>query len=155
MTTISSPTSLSTTPSSTASPSTTAGKAGTRSADRPLRLVLRANAASSLAFGLVGAIGARYWSDVLGFDHTALTVAVSLGLLVFGADVLWVSGRPASTMGRAALAISVADLTWVAATVAAVAGGILTTAGVVVAVVAGLAVLDFAFLQLWLRRRIT
>lgn len=147
MTTISSSTTTSTT--STTRSATTAG------AERHLRLVLRANGASSLAFGLAGAIGASYWSDVLGFDHTGLTVAVSIALAVFGADVLWLATRSAATLRRGALAVSALDLGWVAATAAVVAAGALTTAGAVLAVVIGLAVADFAALQLWFRRRIS
>lgn len=124
----------------------------TTTADR-LRLVLRANAGTSIAGGLTALLGAGFVSDRLGVDHVALTALVGVGLLLFAVDVLRTAADD-DRMRRSTPWISVADLAWVAATVPVVASGVLSSAGDVVAVVVGLGVLDFAILQLVLWRRL-
>ncbi len=117
-----------------------------------LRLVLRANAATSALFGLVGAIGAGYWSDRLGIDHVAITLIVSIGLVLFAADVLRISRLPTQRLRSASLQVSIADMAWVAATIVVVALGLLNTFGVVAALIVAVGVADFALAQLWFRR---
>ena len=119
-----------------------------------LRLVLRANATTSGLGGLAGLLGAGFFSDFMGVDHLGLTAMVSAGLIVFAAVV----GFAATARDRAirlAPGISAGDLSWVAATVAVVTSGVLSTGGNVLAVLVGLMVLDFACLQLWYRSRAT
>jgi len=120
---------------------------------RRLRMVLTVNAITSFAGGAVGLAAAPWVSQELGFDHVALTRIVSIGLMLFAVDVALLARTRAEHTIRWSAAVSAADLVWVAATIVLVAGGTLTTAGVVVATVLGLGVLDFAVLQLWLRGR--
>ncbi len=120
---------------------------------RRLRAVLLTNAATSFVGGAVGLVAASSLSDELGFDHVALTRIISIGLMVFALDVALLARGPAARAVPWSAYVSVADLTWVAGTVVLIASGTLTTAGVVVAAVLGVGVLDFGVLQLWLRGR--
>ncbi len=118
-----------------------------------LRTILRLNAATSAVGGLIAAIGAGWVSDTLGIDHVAITRLVGIGLIVFAADVWYVSTRSQPKLVAETLLISVADAIWVAATIVILALGILTTAGTVTAIVLGIGVGDFALTQLWLRAK--
>ena len=118
-----------------------------------LRAVLSANAATSLAAGVAGLAFASWWSEQLDIDSTAWTRIVSAALIVFAVDVALAARARPGRLRQLTAAISVIDLAWVAATVAVVAVGALNGTGVAVALVAGVGVLDFALLQLWLRTR--
>ena len=120
---------------------------------RRLRMVLMTNAATSFAGGAVGLSAAPWLSEELGFDHVALTRMISIGLMVFALDVALLARMQAERTVRWSTAVSVGDFTWVAATIALIASGTLTTAGVAVAIALGLGVLDFGVLQLWFRGR--
>lgn len=121
---------------------------------RRLRAVLAANATTSLLFGVAGLVAAPYWSETLGIDSTGWIRLVSAGLVLFAVDVALVAARARASLASAALAVSLADLAWVAATGVALATIDFTTAGWVLAVVIGAGVLDFALLQLWFRSRL-
>lgn len=144
----------------TSSPSNRAGTANTASpvdAERParrLRAVLAANAATSFGFGLTGLAAAPHWSEALGIDSVGWIRLVSAGLVLIAVDVALVARRAQASLPTAALAISLADLVWVAATVVALATIRFTTIGWILAVVIGVGVLDFALAQLWFRRRL-
>ena len=118
-----------------------------------LRYVLRLNAATSFVGGLVAAIAAGWVSKTLGVDHVAMTRIVGIGLIVFAADVVNVSTRPGPKLLSETRLVSAADALWVVATIGVLASGILTTSGVVVAVVLGLGVADFGVTQLWMRSK--
>ena len=118
-----------------------------------LRLVLRLNALSSLASGLVAAIAATWVSETLGIDHVAITRVVGVGLVAFAANVVYISTRGDARVLAEARLVSAADAAWVIATIVVLASGILTTAGIVIAAVVGVMVADFGALQLWLRAR--
>ena len=118
-----------------------------------LRLVLSANALTSFAGGAVGLVAAPWLSRELGFDHVALTRIISIGLMVFAVDVAVLARSRTEQVICWSAAVSAADFVWVAATIVVIASGTLTTAGVVVAILLGLGVLDFGILQLWLRGR--
>ena len=121
--------------------------------ERRLRGVLALNAATSLAVGVAGLIAADWWSERLGLDSPGWTRIVSVALIAFALDVaLAARSRPARLRAGAAL-VSAADVAWVAATIVVLATGRLSGAGVVVAVVLGVGVADFAALQLWFRHR--
>lgn len=120
---------------------------------RRLRMVLMTNAATSFAGGALGLAAAPWLSEQLGFDHVALTRIISIGLMLFALDVAWLARSRAERTVRWSAAVSIGDFTWVAATIALIAVGSLTTAGVVVAMVLALGVLDFGLLQLWFRGR--
>jgi hypothetical protein len=123
-------------------------------ASRALRLVLRANATSSAACGVIGAAGARFWSDRLGIDNVALTAAVSVGLLAFAAVVWLASNQPSHRLRSRAVEVSVADIAWVLASLVVVAAGVLSVLGASLALVLALIVACFAAGQLWYRRRL-
>ena len=121
---------------------------------RRLRAVLAANATTSFLFGAAGIVAAPYWSETLGIDSTGWIRLVSAGLVLFAVDVALVAARARASLASAALAVSLADLAWVAATGVALATIDFTTTGWVLAVVIGAGVLDFALLQLWFRSRL-
>jgi len=127
--------------------STTPATAATR-----LRNVLTVNAGTSLVAGGLGLVATDTVVDELGLQSAGWTRLVSAGLVLFAVDVLL--GARSRRLGTVALATSVVDLAWVAATVVVLATVDLTGAGRVVAVATGLAVLDFALLQLWFRSRL-
>jgi len=118
-----------------------------------LRTVLRLNAALSVSGGLIAAVAAGWVSDTLGVDQVLLTRIIGIGLVVFAADVAFVASRPEPKLLSETRLVSAADALWVVATVVVLVAQILTVAGVVVAVVLGLAVADFALTQLWMRSK--
>lgn len=131
--------------------------ADTEVAAQRLRRVLRANAATSLAAGLVAALAAPWVVDKAGLDGAAAddwTRAVGAGLVVFAAAVALAASRLAGeSLRRAAAVISDADIAWVIATVVVVGTADLNGFGRFIAVAMGIGVLDFALLQIWFRRR--
>ena len=131
-------------------PTTTAAK---RSPERMLRLVLAANATTSFAAGVVGAVAARWTADTLGVGSVGWTRAVSIALIVFAVDVALVARARAPQLRRFAAIVSCADIAWVLATAAVVAFGSLSGTGVAIAVVTAIGVADFATVQLWARHR--
>lgn len=118
-----------------------------------LRLVLRLNAATSLAGGAVAAVAAGWVSETLGIDHVAITRIVGIGLMLFAADVAFTSTRPEPKLLSEVRLVSAGDAIWVIATIVVLAAQILTTTGVVVAAVIGLAVADFGLTQMWMRSK--
>ena len=103
--------------------------------------------------GAIAAIAAGWVSETLGIDHVALTRVVGIGLMVFAADVAWVSTREPDRLLSETRLVSAADAAWVVATIVVVAAGVLTTTGAVVAAVVGLGVADFGATQLWCRAK--
>lgn len=118
-----------------------------------LRAVLSVNAATSFATGAVGLAAAGWWSERLGVGSTTWTRVVSAGLILFAVDVLVVARARRRRLRVGAVAVSAADIVWVAATVVVIAAGALNGVGVALATVVGLVVADFALLQLWFRSR--
>ena len=119
-----------------------------------LRAVLRLNAATSLGGGLVAAIASPWVSDTLGIDHVLITRLLGVGLVLFAADVAFLSTRGREALARGARLVSAADIAWVLASLVVVATGILTTVGVAVTLLVALGVADFAATQLWFRARL-
>lgn len=116
--------------------------------------MLAANATTSFMCGAAGLVAAEHWSDTLGIDSTTWIRIVAAGLVLFAIDVALVAARAKGRLATAALAVSIGDLAWVAATGVALATVDFTTTGAVLAVVVAVGVLDFALLQLWFRRRV-
>ena len=114
------------------------------------RLVLRANATFSAVGGLIAVIAASWLSDAAGIDHVLITRLGGAGLLLFAADVYRQSRLPDAKLPFALLQTSIADASWVIATVVVLALVDLTTWGVVGAIVIAVAVADFGATQLWL-----
>lgn len=124
----------------------------TRPSDR-LRTVLSLNAVTSGVGGILGLVAAGWWSKALGIDSAFWTRLVSAGLVLFAIDVALVASRARARLNLGALAVSVADVLWVAATVVVLALADLSTFGTVIAVMLGIGVADFAVLQLWFRSK--
>ena len=103
-----------------------------RTAGQRLRNTLRLNALTSTVGGLVCVVAGGWTSTVLGTGHAALVRLVGLVLVVFAVDVGAVAGSRVSKLSRWATVVSIADAMWVAATVATVAAGWYSAAGVVV-----------------------
>ena len=121
------------------------------SAAARLRTVLSVNAATSFAAGVLGLLATDRLVEDLGLQSAGWTRLISAGLVLFAFDVAL--GARTRHLAATALATSVLDLAWVAATVVVLAAVDLTGLGQLVAVVMGVAVLDFAALQLWFRSR--
>ena len=118
------------------------------------RLVLRANAAFSTVGGLIAVVAAGWLSDVSGIDHVAITRLGGIGLLLFAADVFRQSRLPEHKLPFALLQTSIADASWVIATVVVLALVDFTGWGVAGAIVIAAAVADFGAVQLWLRSKL-
>ena len=118
------------------------------------RLVLRANAVFSTVGGLIAVVAAGWLSDVSGIDHVALTRLGGIGLLLFAVDVFRQSRLPEHKLPFALLQTSIADASWVIATVVVLALVDLTGWGVAGAIVIAAAVADFGAVQLWLRSKL-
>jgi len=119
-----------------------------------LRTVLKLNAAFSALGGLAAVVAGPWVSQHSGIDHVTLTRLAGLGLIIFAVDVAAVSRSDERRLVRDSLFVSVADFTWVAATIALLAAVELTSGGVVAAVLLALAVADFGGAQLWFRSRL-
>jgi hypothetical protein len=130
------------------------GRTSRFDAARILPLVLEANAATSLAAGLIGLADGRWSADRLGLADATWVRVVGAGLIAFALAVGLASRLGGRSLARAARLISTADLAWVAATVVVLEATVLSTSGAVIAAVMGIGVLDFALAQLWLARRL-
>jgi len=119
-----------------------------------LRSVLKLNATFSALGGLAAVVAGPWVSERSGIDHVTITRLAGLGLIVFAVDVAAVSRSDEQRLVRYSLFASVADFTWVMATVALLAAVELTSGGVVAAVILALVVTDFGGAQLWFRSRL-
>ncbi|PSK93611.1 hypothetical protein CLV63_11618 [Murinocardiopsis flavida] len=97
---------------------TTYQPSAARTADAPLRLVLRVDAAACLASGVLLAAGGALLSPVLGLP-TALLWPAGAFLLVFGA-LLWFTAGRATLSAAAVRAIVAVNAAWVLASAALV-----------------------------------
>jgi hypothetical protein len=113
-----------------------------------LSLVLKLNAVSSLATGVLMAALASPLSAISGISATVLTIA-GIGLVPFGIAVLRVANDPRPTHVRL---VSALDFTWVAASVALVALTPVTALGIALVLAIALVVDVFGMLQLYFVR---
>jgi len=120
-----------------------------------LRLVLRANAATSITGGAIALFAGSWVSRELGIDHVVVTRLLGAGLIVFALQVLMLSRAKDDRVVAESLLISLADAAWVLGTVVVILSGVLSTTGNIVAGLIGLAVGDFGATQFWLRTRAT
>lgn len=118
-----------------------------------LRLVLRANAATSIASGAIALIAGSWVSRELGIDHVTLTRLLGAGLIGFALLVLGIAGSNERRLLSESLLVSMGDAAWVVGTIVVVTTGALTTTGNIVAALVALAVADFGVAQLWFRAR--
>lgn len=114
-----------------------------------LRTALRANAAFSATSGLTALLWAHPLADWMGGFSPWILLALGPGLLLF-AVILLLEARRARPVPSAALAISIADLAWVAgsAVLLIVAGHALSAGGAWTVIVVALVVLALATWQL-------
>jgi hypothetical protein len=124
-------------------------------AERRLRLVLTANAATSALAGVVALAAGDWAAERLGVDTVGLVRAVGAALLVFAAGVLAVARARRDVLHREAALVSAADAAWVVATVVLVVAGAFSTEGAIIAAVMAAGVADFGALQLWFRGRMS
>ena len=125
-----------------------------RSAAQRLRNTLRLNAATSLFGGLAAAVLSGPLNAILGASSTALVRIVGVCLVVFALDVVVVAGSSIRNLKRYTLLISAADLAWVAASIATIALGWLSTTGAVVIGFVAVMVATFGIRQIFLVRRL-
>ena len=97
---------------------------------------------------------AGWLSDVSGIDHVAITRLGGIGLLLFAVDVFRQSRLPGHKLPFALLQTSIADASWVVATVAVLALVDFTGWGTAGAIAIAAAVADFGLAQLWLRSKL-
>jgi len=124
-------------------------------AERRLRGVLLANAATSALAGSVASLAPVRLDDLLGTGHPGLLRAVGIGLVAFAVEVLLVARSGRARLDSGTRLIVVADAAWVVATAVTIAVGWYAPTGAVVMGVAGVGVADFAVAQHVLRRRLS
>lgn len=118
-----------------------------RDHERRLRTVLRINAISSLASGVVLAVAPHRVDELLDTGHPEWVRVAGVALLPFAALCAWVSTASVATLRRMTPEIVVADVAWVVASVATVIAGWYSGAGVVAVLAMAAAVDTFAVLQ--------
>jgi len=132
-------------------------KTQTPTSDSPdaarLRIVLRANAATSIIGGLIALVAGSWVSRELGVDHIVLTRLLGAGLVIFALQVLIISRANERRLLTESLLVSVADAGWVAGSVVVMFSGVLSSTGNVVIGLIALAVADFGATQVWLRSK--
>lgn len=119
-----------------------------------LRLVLRANATTSLAGGLLAAAAPGAVDDVLDTGHPGWVRLVGIGLVLFAAWVAFTSTRPPRPLLRETYAIIAGDVSWVVASAATVALGWYSAGGVVLVAAVAVMVATWATLQTVHARRV-
>ena len=122
--------------------------------ERRLRLVFRANAATSVITGLAMAAAPGTVDELLGSGHPGWIRIVGFGLLVFAAAVVWLSFADLHQLQRYAPEIVAADVSWVVASIVTCLLGWYSTRGVVAVGVMAVGVDVFAGLQFVLWRRL-
>jgi hypothetical protein len=143
---------------STDTDTSTAAPASETDADRAasrLRNVLRLNAALSTITGLTAVVAGGPIGRLLGVEQIWAVRLIGAGLLAFATLVAAAAATRTRLLVRWGLLVSIADLTWVAATIAVVALGWFSGTGTLVMSVLALVVLDLAVAQLRGRSRLT
>lgn len=125
-----------------------------RVAGQRLRNTLRLNASTSLVGGLVAAIAPGVLDRLLGTGQPLWVRGVGIALGVFAIDVALVAASRTTRLWRFTPVIVLADVGWVAATIATIAAGWYNTAGAVLMATVGVAVAGFATRQLFTFRRL-
>ena len=124
---------------------------------RKLSATLYANASFSTLTGVVAVVAADSLADSFGVTRPWVFVVLGVGLLGFAAVVAlattWArrSADPHRRLSSVALGVSLADAAWVFATLVVLPLAGMTAVGNIAAVVAALAVADFAVTQVRLR----
>ncbi|NOX30359.1 MAG: SRPBCC family protein [Actinobacteria bacterium] len=119
-----------------------------RRAATKLRNVLRLNTELSIVTGTIGLAAGGPVANMLGVDQVWLIRLLGGGLAAFALVVFIVAGSRTKTLQTWSAKISIADLGWVAGTVAVIGLGWLSTTGVVVMAAVGLLVLALSIAQI-------
>ncbi len=122
--------------------------------ERRLRLVLRANAATSSISGLVMAVGPDTVDGLLDTGHPGWIRLVGLALVPFAAFVAWLSLSDLRHLRAHTPGIVAGDLLWVAASLATCLAGWYSTSGIVAVAAMAPAVDTFGTLQFIFWRRL-
>jgi hypothetical protein len=119
---------------------------------RQLRLVLTINATTSGVAGLTALVAGEHVARLLGTGHAGWVRIVGGGLAVFALAVLAVSRSDDQQLRRWVPAVSAADASWVAASIATVLLGWYSASGAVIVAAMAAMVATFAIAQvrLWL-----
>lgn len=134
---------MTTTDTNTAAPGTQGNQ------DDPARLLrraLRSNAIFSASSGLAFASASDSIAGFLGGLSPLVVASLGLQLLFFAGLLLWLAARP-EISEKWAIAVIVADLLWVVATVVVVGADLLTAGGRSLAIGLAAIVLLLAFVQ--------
>lgn len=126
---------------------TTVGDIVAVDCERKLRLVLRANAASSTISGLAMAVAPETIDRLLGTGQPGWVRVVGLALLPFAAFVAWLSTTDVRHLRQHTPGIIAGDVGWVAASVVTVLLGWYSGAGIAAVLAMALVVDVFALLQ--------
>lgn len=126
------------------------------SAESRLRIVLRANAVNSVAFGILLATIPDTVDRLLDTGHPGWLRVVGLGLVAFAAGCAWLSATSLATLRRLTPHVIAGDIAWVVASVVTVLLGWYSGGGVVAVLTLAAVVDAFAVLQwsAWRKLRI-
>lgn len=132
-------------------PTATTRRTTRHASDRsgPLRTALRINAVVSVVSGSAMALFAGAVADVLDVSTTGWLRLIGAGVVLFGADVAWLSTRPTHQLCTLAPAVIAADALWVAVSTATILAGWYSSRGDLAvagmaAVIAAVATAQFA-----------
>ena len=125
-----------------------------RRAATKLRNLLRINSEFSLVTGTIGLVAALPIASLFAVDQVWIIRALGAGLMGFAAVVFLVSGTKTSTLRTWGQIISLNDLGWVLGTLAVIAVGWMSSAGVLVMGLTGLVVFVLAIAQMRARSRL-
>lgn len=117
-----------------------------------LRIVLTANATTSGLAGLTALVAAERIDEWLDTANSGWVRAVGAGLVVFALAVIALSRSNERHLRRWVPTVSVADLSWVAASIATIITGWYSTSGAVIIAVIAVIVGTFALSQMQLLR---
>lgn len=123
-----------------------------RIAATKLRNLLRLNAAFSITSGIitvaVAVAAAAAIAGLLDIDVVWLVRVVGVLVIGFGGLVLSAATVKTPRLPAIAAMVSVADMSWVAATIAVVVAGLISTSGAILVTGVALVTLDFGLIQL-------
>jgi len=125
-----------------------------RSPERDLRLLLGADAVVTGGGGVLAVVDAAWVADLLGVDARGWVRAVGAFLLVLALDLALTARSSTGSLRRWTPVFAAGDFAWVAATAVLLALGAFSGAGIAIAAVAGLVVLEVGITKLRFRNRL-
>ena len=121
-------------------------------ASRPLRSILRANAAFSLACGAVAIVAADRLAGWIGADVGWVVRLMGVALVAYCPMLLAIAASRPERLRTFSVVVSIADFAWVAGTIVLLVAGAVDPAGAWVLGITGLVVFVFGVEQLIARR---